>query len=355
MTFWRWLAPALLLVLASCARRDEPAASTDAEVEARAIPVTVAPVTVRPSERAVRFVGTLFGHEEVILSSQVEGQIESIEGDLGDAVQAGQVLAKIEDDQLRARLREVEAMLDRVRADESRGRQLMTQRVISPQEYESMKTQASVVEAQRDTMTVLLRYTEVRTPLTGSVAKRMVSVGEYVRPGTPMFALVADDRLILRGDVPERFSAELQVDQVVRVQVDAFPHVEFGGHLTRISPASNRENRSITVEALVDNSERELKPGFFANASIVTRADQEAMMVPQEALITFAGVTKVFVVAGDIAHERQVRTGSRTPEGLVEVIEGLRPDEAVATSGLTRLENGRAVMIKRPGDVRESG
>ena len=115
----------------------------------------------------------------------------------------------------------------------------------------------------------------------------------------------------------------------------------FTGRLARISPASNPENRSVAVEALVDNHERTLKPGFFANAAVVTRTDDRALMVPQEALVTFAGVTKLFVVSDGTAYERQVQTGTRGSGGLVEIIDGVRPDELVATSGLTKLGERR--------------
>lgn len=349
----RRLTLALALLCMSCARHDESTPAAKAAPEPAPIPITAAAATIRPSERLVSFVGTLFGHEEVTLSSRVEGQIRSIAADLGDPIETDQVLAEIEDDQLRARLREVEATLAKARADEQRGRQLVEKRVISPQEYESMKTQAAVVEAQRDTLTVLLRYTRVRSPLTGSVAKRLVSAGEYVRPGTPLFSLVAEDPLKLRGDVPERFADELKIDETVRVRVDAFPGETFEGRLTRISPTSNRESRSIAVEASLDNHDRRLKPGFFANAAIVTRTDDEAVMVPQEALITFAGVTKLFVIADNIAHERKVEPGPRTAEGLIEIVDGLHSDEVVATSGLTKLQNGALVTIKKPEQERK--
>src|SRR5262249_22259994 len=160
------------------------------------------------------------------------------------------------------------------------------------QEYESMKTAAAVAEAQRDTQNVLIEHARVLSPLTGSVASRIVSVGEYVRAGTPLFKLVADQPLKLRGDVPERFAHELAAGQSVQIQVDAFPGQTFSGTLARISPSVNRDNRSISVEAVVENGDRRLKPGFFANASIVTRAEDEALMVPQTAIVTFAGVTR---------------------------------------------------------------
>jgi membrane fusion protein (multidrug efflux system) len=317
-----------------------------AEAKAVVVPVTVAPVAVRPSERVVNFVGTLYGNQEVTLSSQVEGQIRELKVDLGDQVEDGQVLAQIEDDQWRARLREVEAMLAKAQADEARGRQLAAANIISPQEYDSVKTSAAVALAQRDSLRVTIQHARVQSPISGAVAKRFVSVGEYVHPGSQLFALVAEDPLKLRGDVPERFANELQVGQSVQVHVDAFPDRPFTGQVARISPASNPENRSVAVEALVANRDRALKPGFFANAAIVTRTDDRALMIPQEALITFAGVTKLFVVKDGAAYERQVRVGRRGSAGMVEISEGLGPDEVVVTSGLTKLENGIAVSVK---------
>ena len=338
-----------LTLCAACESAPSPGSTAFAvEATTGAVPVTVATVIVHPSARLVNFVGTLYGNEDVTLSSQVEGQIKSLSADLGDHVDAGQVLAQIEDDQWRARLREAEATLAKARADEARGRQLVDRKVISPQEYESMKTLVEVAQAQRDTLTVMIRHARVDAPISGAVARRFVSSGEYVHPGSQLFSLVAEDPLKLRGDVPERFAHELQVGQSVQVRVDAFPNAAFTGQLARISPASNPENRSMAVEAIVDNHERMLKPGFFANAAVVTRTDDRALLVPQEAVITFAGVTKLFVIQTGVARERRVQTGTRGSGGLVEITEGLAPDELVATSGLTRLEDGVAVTVREP-------
>jgi len=173
-----------------------------------------------------------------------------------------------------------------------------------------------------------------------------VSAGEYVRPGMPLYHLVADDHLKLRGDVPERFAPELSVGQVVQIKVDAHPDNVFPGRLTRISPTANRDNRSIAVEALVPNQARRLKPGFFANASIVTRADDEALMIPETAVLRFAGVSRLFVVRDNVARQREVTTGTRGLQGLIEIVDGIEKGDVVVTSGLTKLEDGTPVTIK---------
>ena len=338
----------MALALAGCAKPgDSQVLATATAPAEEALQITVAPVALRPTQRLLKFVGTLFGNEEVTLSSQVDGQITSLHADLGDQVQSDDVLLDIDDDSMRAQLREIEARLVKARADEARGRELLHGSIISPQEYESMQTAVAVAEAQRDSLNVNLHHKRVRSPLTGSVVKRLVSVGEYVRPGTPLFDLVDDDPLKLRGDVPERFAQEIAVGQPVQIKVDAYPDTVFDGRLLRVSPAANAENRSISVEAEVPNPERALKAGFFASANIVTRADDQALVVPDTAVISFAGVTKLFVVRDNIAYERRVRVGTHADDGLVEVLEGLHPDEVVATSGLAKLENGVAVTVRK--------
>jgi membrane fusion protein (multidrug efflux system) len=339
---------ATLTLCVACGRSTGPQhEAIAAEPTPSGLPVTVAPVSVRPSARVVNFVGTLYGNEEVMLSSQVEGQIRALTVDLGDQVVAGQVLAQIDDDQWRARLREAEAMLAKARADEARGRQLRERKIISVQEYETMKTQAEVAQAQRDTLTVTIDHARVVSPITGAVAKRFVSVGEYVRPGSQLYSLVAQDPLKLRGDVPERFAHELQVGQSVQVRIDAFPEAVFDGRLARISPASNPQNRSVSVEAEVANRDHRLKPGFFANAAVITRTDDRAVMVPQEALMTFAGVTRLFVINDGTAHQRTVQTGTRSSGDMVEILDGVAPGDVVAISGLTKLSEGTAVTVRQ--------
>jgi RND family efflux transporter MFP subunit len=346
----RALAVALLCgALAACARESDSQVAAASPSPDAALQITVVPVALRPTKRLLKFVGTLFGNEEVTLSSQVDGQVTALHADLGDQVRADQVLLDIDDDSTRAQLREIEARLAKARADEARGRELLKGSIISPQEYEAMQTAVAVAEAQRDSVTVNLQHKRVRSPLTGSVVKRLVSVGEYVRPGTPLFDVVADDPLKLRGDVPERFAQEIAVGQPVQIRVDAYPDTVFDGRLLRVSPAANAENRSISVEAAVPNPNRALKAGFFASANIVTRTDDRALVVPETAVISFAGVTKLFVVRDHVAYERHVQVGTRDEQGMIEVTDGLQPDEVVATSGLGKLENGMTVAV-RTGD-----
>ena len=349
------IAAALLLAaLGGCSggKTDTPAATpTTASPAAggasdQAITVTIEPVAVERVERTVDFVGTLRADAEAEVATEVDGRLLSIDADLGDQVAAGQVLASLDSAGLEAQLREATANLQKSTTEEARAAKLKAQGVMSQQEYDTISSAQRVALARRDVLAIHLGHTKIRAPFAGRIAKRLVDVGNYVRTGTPIFVLVADDPLRLRGEVPERFVSELKIGQEVRGSVEAYPDDVLTGHLARISAAADSTSRALTIEATIPNPDGKLKVGFFCKAAILTRTDSEALVVPVEALVNFAGVTRVFVVDGtDTAHSRPVRTGL-TLGTRIEITDGLGRDERVATSALARLADGSKVVVR---------
>ncbi|WP_425616135.1 efflux RND transporter periplasmic adaptor subunit [Anatilimnocola sp. NA78] len=180
------------------------------------------------------------------------------------------------------------------------------------------------------------------------VAKRMATAGELATANSsPLLELVIDDALKLKATVPERYASELQVGQGVEVRVEAYPNDVFQARIARISPTIDSESRTFEIEATVPNADHRLQHGCFAKGAIVTRTADQAIMAPTESVITFAGVTKIFVQDGDIVREVPVSLGVRG-EGWVEVIGDL-PAQAVAiTSGHTQLANGSRISVRQP-------
>jgi membrane fusion protein (multidrug efflux system) len=203
-------------------------------------------------------------------------------------------------------------------------------------------------EAQLETSRKKLRDTSIAAPLAGSISKRSVSAGEYVKVAAPLFTIVQDNPLKLRGMIPERFAPEVRTDQTVEIRVDSFSNITFKGKLTRISPSSDVASRSFMVEGSVENPERRLKPGFFAHATVTTRVDADATTVPQQAVVSFAGVSKVFVAENNVARERVIQTAGRVGATAEVEITGLKPGELVVISGLTRLTNGTPLKVSGP-------
>jgi multidrug efflux pump subunit AcrA (membrane-fusion protein) len=187
-----------------------------------------------------------------------------------------------------------------------------------------------------------------RPPMIYEVARRLVSVGDFVQVGEPLFHLVDSDPLKLRATVPERRIGEVQVNLPASIRVEAFDHA-FPAVVSRISPSVDIATRSFVVELLIENDDGRLKPGSFATAAIEIRLEP-ALLVPATAVITFAGVHKVIVVKDSKADERRVMLGDRT-DGMVEIRSGLEADALVIKDPTATMSTGTAVrIVEAPGD-----
>lgn len=368
---------------------------------------TAAPLSVRVAQarhaaipRKVDFVGSLAGIEQVTISSEVEGTIEKVLADLGDQVSRGQLLllvssetfrfqkeqAEAEAAQVAARLgisfdaetadidgtslvRKAAAEYENARADFDRRKALFDKNLIARKEVDDAQARFLVAEAnlraaREEANTLLatlrarraqlalaekkLRDAQVRSPIAGSVEARLVSAGEYLKVGTPLFRLVADQPIKMVGDVPEAYAASLRPGLPVELTVDSRPGRVFHGTLARIAPSSNVASRAIQVEALFPNKGRELKAGFFGKGAILLRVDPQAVAIPKQAVVTFAGIDKVFVVLGGVARERKVTLGADLGD-LVEAAAGVAAGERVVVSNTGRLADGTAVRIEEAG------
>jgi len=187
------------------------------------------------------------------------------------------------------------------------------------------------------------------------VSGRMVSEGEMIHTTSDatIFHLVMDRPLKLKATVPERYVGEIKVGQRVEVSIEAYPDETFAGVVARMNPTVDRVSRTFQLEVMVANPERRLKSGSFAKASVLTREDPHAATVPEESLVTFAGVTKLFVVSGEQARAVPVEPGVRIEvasgkrvEHWVEVRGELPPGSPVVTSGQTQLADGTAVRLR---------
>jgi membrane fusion protein (multidrug efflux system) len=333
------------LVASGCSGRSEAEGAPE-PAKVPGVTITVAPVATRLVERMVSVVGTLTANMQAEVASEVEGQVTEIVADLGDRVTRDQILARVRSDVLEARLREAEASYDKAVADENRARPLVADKIISAQEYEQVRTALAVAKARSEQLRIEVERAAIRAPFDGSIAARMVDAGNYVRPGTAVFRLVQDDPLKFRGEVPEREVPQVQPDQAVRVSVDAYPGETFNGRVSRVGSASNPQARSLAFEALVPNADHRIRPGFFGRADIVVHKDERAVAVPRSAITTFAGVTKIFVVEENVAHEHAVTLGVDLGDGWVEITQGVSKGQQVATSGLSKLADGTEVQVR---------
>jgi RND family efflux transporter MFP subunit len=183
-------------------------------------------------------------------------------------------------------------------------------------------------------------------PFTGRVRERHATPGQFLGAGAPVVTIVKINPLRLRLSIPEREAAAVKPGLAVRVLLEGDPTV-YAGRVARISPAIEESSRTLSIEAEVANPGGTLRPGAFANAEVVTESTQMAILLPETALASFAGVDKVFVVSAGKAAERRVTLGRRH-EGQVEVLSGLKVGESVV-SVPGNLIDGEAVTTTGAG------
>ena len=171
----------------------------------------------------------------------------------------------------------------------------------------------------------------IKAPFAGVIEAKHVAPGSYVNVGDPVATLVRANPLRFRAAIPERSSTRIRVGQSVRVFVEGETDV-VNATVSRVSPSLDLASRSLLIEADIDNGAGRFRTGLFAEGEVVVDPNDRALAVPQTSIVSFAGVEKVWIVRDGKATARRIRTGRREA-GLVEVVEGLQPDDVVISNG----------------------
>jgi RND family efflux transporter MFP subunit len=378
----------ILSILSSCSGGKVSTAKAESPAEKeKPVAVKVFAVESRDVRRTVEAVGSLFAFDEVVVSSEVDGRATNVLVDVGDYVTKGQTLVevlpiefKLAADQQQAIVEQAIAKLgipekeaetvdpketaavkkaaaDLANAEQKyrRSKQLVEQGVFARQTFEEDEAaynaaratydlavqdvrnlQAALKQerALRDLADKKLRDTKIVAPFSGYIKERNVTVGQYLKVqtpgGAPLVSIVNIDPIRVRLKVPEKMAAWVPVGQFVTVSVEAYPNRTFSGKIWRINPSVDPQTRTFDAEALIDNHQGVLKPGFFVKASIPSTQVDKMLVVPQNALSYAYGIYKVYTIAkGNKLKEREVKVGDRLGED-VEVIDGLKGGDRLA-------------------------
>ena len=184
-----------------------------------------------------------------------------------------------------------------------------------------------------------LSYAFIPAPIDGFVSERTADLGEYVSPTQKVATIVRINPLRVRIDIPEQAISEVKVGQSVSATTSAWPDKSFSGHIARIAPNVTANSRTLTVEAEIENGSGALKPGQFATVRILQPRPVAAVLVPSRAVVSDAGVNRIYVIKNGHAEQRLVQLG-QTEGDLVQVKTGVAADEKVATSNLEQLGDG---------------
>lgn len=204
------------------------------------------------------------------------------------------------------------------------------------------RTNVANAQAQLALARKNLSYAVIPAPIDGYVSERTADLGEYVSPQQKVVTIVRTNPLRIRIDIPEQAIREVRVGQSVSITTSAWPDRNFSGRVARIAPNVSATSRTLTVEAEIENSSGALKPGQFATVRILQERSEPAVLVPARAVVTDAGVSRVYVIKNGHAEQRLVQTGQADGD-LIEIKNGIAADELVATSNMEQLSDGIAV------------
>jgi len=214
------------------------------------------------------------------------------------------------------------------------------------QNYAAVQTAQSGVTAaqtQIEQARKNIRDAVVTSPINGFVADRPADLGEYVTPASKIATIVSTNPLRVRIDVPEQSIGNVRAGQNVSVTISSYPDRSFSGRVARILPNVTATSRTLTIEAEIDNPNNQLKPGQFATVRVLQPNSSPAILVPQKAVRTESGSSRVFVINKEgRAAERLVQLGQQEGD-LVEIKNGVAADELVATSNVNQLSDGLQV------------
>jgi RND family efflux transporter MFP subunit len=389
----------LLVIAAGCSSKSkQQSVEASAPAKAEPTPVDVVRAEARRVDRSILVTGSLLPDETVTISSEVQGRISSINADFGQFVRKGDILIEIDKTELQIALDRSRAALAqalaRVGLDASNGdhgptstpamRQAMAQLEDARFKYENAKklvktgdisqdrfnelekayhAREAVLEATRDEMRTLwanveaikaevrlaekrLRDASIRAPFDGSISERKVAPGQFIKDNTPLLTLVKTNPMRVRLEVPETASGAVKVGTRLEFTTDAVPDGKFSAVVRELNPSLNEQSRTLIAEARLANTDARLRPGMFVQVRLILAKDIDAVMVPQTAVYTVAGLTKLFVVRDGKLVECRVAPGMTLDQWMEVPGDQVKAGDQVVVGNLAQLVDGQQVRVR---------
>jgi membrane fusion protein (multidrug efflux system) len=297
----------------------------------------------RPVSETLSLVGTLTADEMVEIKSEIDGLVKDVHFDEGRPVETGQLLLQIDDSKLVASAAEAEANFKLSQANFDRMRQLLKDKLVSQQEFDQAAAVFDVNRAGLDLKRQLLKDTRITAPFSGITGARNVSPGQVIAKNATLTWIVQSNPVKVEVNVPERFLAQLQLGQDIEIGVASLPGRKFRGKVYFIAPQLDPATRTALVKARIENPKLELRPGMFANLDLTLQIRDQAVVIPEAALMWSGERASIYVVDGEMtAQIRPVKPGVRlTAE--VEITSGLKAGEKVIVEGFQKTRPGGKV------------
>jgi membrane fusion protein (multidrug efflux system) len=334
------------------------------------IPVAVSTIKLGTVKQSLRYSGDIHAEYEVKVFSKIPDRIEQLYADEGDAVKKGQTIAKIIATTIEQGVKQAEAALVAARAQEAnlrvefeRAQRLFKESAMSKQQYDAIQTQFEAAQAQREQAEAGLASAKSQlndatlvAPINGIIGKRYYENGDMVSLGSPVVSIVQMDRVKVTFDATEEDLGRLSAGQEARIQVRSYTEKSFTGMVNKISPILDPQTRMAEIEVLIDNHDKLLKPGMYAEVEVTTGTLENVMVVPRFASIESTTMERidgedqviknfyVFTISHGQAKQKKLDVRYINHK-TIAVNDGIAVGDTMVITGQNNLRDGMGVSI----------
>lgn len=325
-------------------------------------PAVVAATVVRQEQwqSSLSAIGSLSAVAAVEVSSEIAGKIKAIHFDSGQSVKQGQLLVELDATTDLASLQGLIAEQKLAQLRFERSSKMIEKKFVSAAVLDLHHAQLEQATALVNSKRAEIDKKQIRAPFSGELGMRLVDLGRFIDKGNNIVSLQQLDPIYLDFSLPERHIAKLIKGQTLDVSVEAYPGRKFSGRIQAIDPALQQNSRSVRVRAVLDNRDKALRPGMFAQVAIESGQSSSVLSLPDTAITYNPYGNSVFLIVdgehGKTVQSRQIETGQQR-NGRVEVVNGLQAGDQIVSAGQVKLRNGMPVIVDSqpaPGE-REQG
>lgn len=296
-------------------------------------------------ENEVNTTGTVLANEEVELRSEISGKIIKIFFREGSNVNRGELLVKINDEELRAQLERARYRVKLLEDREYRQKVLLQREAISREDYDVSLNELNVARSEVELAEAQINKTEIKAPFSGRIGLKSVSEGSFVTSSIIIATLQNINPIKIDFSVPEKYSLQVQKGDKVTFSVTGTDEV-FSGEIYAVEPKIDPVTRTLKIRAIYQNNAGRILPGSFAGVKLVLKKINNAIMIPTQSVVPELKGQKVFLFKNGIAVPQIIETGIRKEE-TIQVIRGLNVNDTLITSGILQIKPGIPVKISK--------
>ncbi|MEM1025954.1 MAG: efflux RND transporter periplasmic adaptor subunit [Myxococcota bacterium] len=315
--------------------------------------VTTATAETQSWRSTLKAVGTTVPVQGVTLMAEVPGTLKVLGFESGKEVKKGEVLVRLDISVEQAQLASAEAELKLAKLELDRAAGLRAQKVNSAAELDAAEARYAQAEAAKANIMAVINKKTIRAPFAGRLGTRQVNLGQFLNAGTPIVVLQSLDPLYVDFSLPQRQLARIGEGQDVAIRTDAFPEASWTGVLDSIDPEVDPSTRNVRLRALVDNEDKQLRPGMFVDVDLLLSESLKVVTIPATSVMYAPYGNSVYVVEKEegevnqgqlVAKQIFVRLGQRRGD-LIAVDSGLEAGQTIVTTGAFKLRNGAPVVV----------